>query len=133
MSINYQSPGDALRAGLIDAAVGTAAGFAAQKIGGLRQEGRIGYASHKLLHAALGAVGGAILAEPKRIRSEFEPLNCLEIRSLAELLSFLMRVLERTLKLLNLSQSCSKLCNILNLNKKILIFNILQVAPFDSS
>ncbi|HRA12824.1 MAG TPA: hypothetical protein PKX31_14205, partial [Chitinophagaceae bacterium] len=33
-------------------AVGTAAGAVAQKIGGLRQEGRIGYASHKMLHAA---------------------------------------------------------------------------------
>ncbi|HQZ88331.1 MAG TPA: hypothetical protein PLL67_06230, partial [Gammaproteobacteria bacterium] len=65
MSINRQSPGDALKAGLTDAAVGTAAGAVAQKIGGLRQEGRIGYASHKLLHAALGAVGGAILAGPK--------------------------------------------------------------------
>ncbi|HQZ88123.1 MAG TPA: DUF637 domain-containing protein [Gammaproteobacteria bacterium] len=64
MSINHQSPGDALKAGFMDAAVGTAAGAAAQEIGGLRQDGHIGYASHKLLHAALGAVGGAILAGP---------------------------------------------------------------------
>ena len=65
MSINRQSPGDALKAGFIDAAVGTAAGAVAQEISGLRQEERIGYASHKLLHAALGAVSGAILAGPK--------------------------------------------------------------------
>ncbi len=65
MGINNQSLDDALKAGLIDAAVGTAAGAAAQEIGGLRQDGHINNAGHKLLHAALGAVGGTILAGPK--------------------------------------------------------------------
>jgi len=61
MSINHQSPGDAVKAGLMDAAVGTAAGAVAQKIGELRKDGHVNYVGHKLLHAALGAVGGAIL------------------------------------------------------------------------
>ena len=58
VSVNQQSSSEALKAGLVDAALGTAAGFAAQKIGGLRQDGRINNASHKVLHAVVGAAGG---------------------------------------------------------------------------
>lgn len=61
MGINQQSFHDAFKAGLIDATVGTAAGAMAQEIGVRYKGGDINSASHILLHAALGAVGGVVL------------------------------------------------------------------------
>ena len=61
--INKQDCNEALKAGLLDAAVTTAAGIAAQEIGMLYSEShpqRISSLQHKVMHAAVGAAAGAI-------------------------------------------------------------------------